>query len=144
MIDNHRVEIPKAYFGKFQPDLYILFNNQKDKSTQELLNEPHDDILVQFKNHIDEAFKFTTYMVSGKVRFSVRGFFLTDCKINGETGKNWFNPNPNGPHLLTCVWARENEIGIDPTGCLESILFQNKKWSSSMNTSYSYIITMVN
>ena len=136
-----RVEIPKAYFGKFQPDIYLLFTyNPKMENlpspSQNKEKRFADDILVQFKE-IDEEFHQATFLVSGKVRFSIRGFFITN------DDKKWFIPNTKGPHLLTCVWASNNQLGIDTTGCQEKILFQNKKWSSSGNTSYSYIITLI-
>ena len=128
-------EVPKPYFGKYQPDLFFIFTTNKTP-TIESQNQFHNDILVQFKNKIDDVLKFSTFMISGKVRFSIRGFFYT-----GD--KNWFIPNDNGPHLLTCVWSRDSEFGIDATGCLEKILFETKKYSNSGNTSYSYIITMM-
>lgn len=132
---DNRLEVPKAYFGKFQPDLYFMFSMDKS-NTLESHDMFHNDILVQFKNKIDEEFKLVTYMTSGKVRFSIRGFFHT-----GD--KNWFIPNDKGPHLLSCIWSRETEFGIDSTGCMEEILYQTKKYSSSKNTCYSYIITNI-
>ena len=120
--------IPKGYFGKFQPDLFFLF--KKDEII-------YDDCLLQFKNKIEQISKYSTFMISGKIRFVIRGTFATN------ENKKWFIPDQNGPHLLTCVWARDTEFGIDLTGCFEEILYNIKKYSSSKNTCYHYVITII-
>ena len=121
-------------FGKFQPGLFLV----KDEVKAEIktLAPEKFDILKLF-NSIDEKFNEVFFLVSGTVRFSIRGnYYIKNDREIFDTVIDKENP---GNHLLTCVWWVNNEFGIDAEGANK--LFYKKTWSSSKTSGYDYIIT---
>ena len=117
--------IVRAYFGKFQPDMYFLL----PKTSEGL-----EDCLNEFKE-VDPEYNKVDYLTSGKVRFSIRGFFI-------DSDKKKFICNPLGPKLLTCIWSIYPQFGVDAEGST-SIEYIVCKSSSSGNTKYTYVISKI-
>lgn len=119
------------FFGKFQPDLYII--KPINKSTIEHNIDRNQDILKEFKE-IDHEINFVNYIISGTIRFAIRG------KYSKVENKQYFEIDPEGNHLFTCVWWKDNQFGIDS---YEEKLFFKKTISNSGNSGYDYCITNI-
>lgn len=125
LLDSKENYIVRAYFGKFQPDMYFLL----PKTSEGL-----EDCLNEFKE-IDPEYNKVDYLTSGKVRFSIRGFFI-------DSDKKKFICNPIGPKLLTCIWSIYQQFGADTEGST-SIEYMVHKFSSSGNTKYTYVVSKI-
>lgn len=135
------MQIIKPYFGKFQPNLYLLVDAPKDSTiTINTENMNKQDILKDFKT-IDPSLKFTPLLISGTVRFSVRGKYYTDEKYPDGTKRDWFEIQPEGEHLLTCVWWKEQQKGIDDYTNIA--LYWHRSCSTAKTSGYDYIVTKI-
>ena len=123
------------FFGKFQPDIYIIKPIDKGIGTVEHMVSRNQDILKEFKE-IDTEINFVPFIISGTIRFSIRGNFVDDS----ELGVKHFEVNQNGKHLLTCVWWKDQQFGIDSYG---NKLFYKRTISNSGNSGYDYCITEI-
>lgn len=132
------MKIIKPYFGKFQPDLYILVDHHNESAIKvNIENMNKQDILKDFKT-ISKELPFADILISGTVRFSIRGKFSTaNCK-------EWFavsEDDEEGEHLLTCVWWKDSQQGIEDFN--NSGLYFKRTYSSAKTSGYDYIITKI-
>ena len=133
--------VVKPYFGKFQPDLYLLVEHQKDSPIKiNVENMNKQDILKDFKT-INNELAFADLIISGTVRFSIRGLFYSEENPITGVVKNWFEVQPSGKHLLTCVWWKDTQKGIDDFN--KSGIYFRRTESSSKNSGYDYIVTKI-
>lgn len=136
------MQVIKPYFGKFQPNLYLLVEHPEDTPININIENMHkQDILKDFKA-IDDNLKYAPLLISGTVRFSIRGDFSGEfCSRTGNHLKDKFEINPRGNHLLTCVWWKEQQKGIDDyTSCA---IYWHRAESSAKTSGYDYIITEI-
>ena len=123
------------FFGKFQPDMYILKPLKDGESTVDYTKNRNTDILKEFRK-IDNEINFVPFIISGTIRFAIRGNFVNDKELS----EKHFEVLEDGNHLLTCVWWKDQQFGIDTFG---DKLFFKRTVSNSGNSGYDYCITTI-
>lgn len=129
------MKVIKPFFGKFQPDLYIIDTVEKGSTIVSNIEiQKKQDILKEFRE-IDPEISFSGLLISGVIRFAIRGNFeiIQDKKM--------FEVKPDGRQLLTCVWWKDGQRGIDAYQNDELYLYRT--FSSAKTSGYDYCITNV-
>lgn len=132
---NKTDKINLPFYGKFQPDIILAID--EDEIVSRKIDTKNLDILKVFKvKDIDPVTETAEFLVSGKIVFSIRG----NVSYN-HVNILKFELDSNGDELLTCVYIREGNLGID--NWKNDELYHISKWSSNKSTCYEYIITPV-